>query len=393
MTEKPDYRCFLQNDPRYNECEAWAEDLFPNAQYRYFREAGCLVCALAFMLRYYEIEKEQDTDIFNPLILCERLIRQDAFSPAADLEIAAISRLYPIGYLGAIKYSRQALEECVRQGYPCLLTVRGTRDVVHFIVPEELTEEDAIVFDPKEGRRRLSEYAAVYQIRKFRKTEQIKSSKDYVLGYRGNCISNIKTGRIAIGFDDGPSEEITERVLDILAANSVKATFFMLGEFVRKYEAAACRIVSDGHQAGVHGWEHLYLNAMSEEERRSSLGRTAEEIRRVCKVTPAVMRPPGGYVDDAVLKTVKELGLSVIGWTVDPGDWWYERSSEAIVESILNRVSAGDIIIMHDVYSVTADALEIVLPKLLQKGLVPVTIDELANECGGMTPGRIYNCF
>ena len=90
------YKNWRQDDPRFNREEAWPEAQFPDAEYRRFRDAGCLVCALAVMLRHAGLEKEADEDLFNPWILNLRLIDAGAFTPAADLELSEIGRLYPL---------------------------------------------------------------------------------------------------------------------------------------------------------------------------------------------------------------------------------------------------------------------------------------------------------
>lgn len=392
LTKKElNYSCFLQNEPRYNDKEAWPAESFPTAQYRYFREAGCLVCSLAFMLRYHEIEKEADTDVFNPWILCEKLIGINAFSPAADLEITAVNRLYPLRYLGVIEYSGENLADAVKKGYACLITVRGCNGPVHFIALEELTEKDAVVFDPKAGSRLLSDYEEAFQIRLFRKSDHIQAGDDYIFRYFGRGSVN-KSGKIAIGFDDGPLKN-TEKVLDVLEQYHIRASFFLVGNLIRGRESVVQRMVRDGHQVGVHGWEHFYMNALSEDECFDSIRKTAEEIRNICGKDPKIMRPPGGYANDSVLKTAESLGLSVIGWCVDSGDWLEGISAEKVADNVLKEVSAGDIILMHDIRPATANALEILVPELLHRGLTPVTIDELAAESEEMKPGKIYNWF
>lgn len=393
MKNNVDYRDFLQTDPRYNEKEAWTEEKFPYAQYRYLREAGCLICSLAFLLRYHEIEKETDINVFNPWILCEKLIGIKAFLPSADLEIAAVSRLYPIGYLGVVSYSREALLDAAENGYICLMTVSGNNGPVHFIALEELTESDAVVFDPKEGIKYLSEYDRPYQIRLFRITDHIRTGYDYVFEDGRSSSSKRETGRIAIGFDDGPSKNNTARVLDVLKAYDSRASFFLIGKLISGNEHLVQRMIREGHQIGVHGWDHLYLNALTAEECRINLRKTADGIKKACGITPGIMRPPGGYANENVLKAAEDLNMSVIGWCVDSGDWEYGATAHKVADSVLNSVYGGDIILMHDIHANTVDALEILIPELIRRGLVPVTLDELAAESGGLKLGRVYNWF
>lgn len=84
------YLNWRQTDPRFNKAEAWPAQQFPDAQFRFFRDAGCLVCALAVLLRHTGLEKEADENLFNPWILNRRLIDCGAFTPAADLELSGI---------------------------------------------------------------------------------------------------------------------------------------------------------------------------------------------------------------------------------------------------------------------------------------------------------------
>jgi hypothetical protein len=161
------YMTWLQKDLNLNLAEAWPEERFPDAEFRYFRDAGCLVCALAVMLRHFGIEQTADEGLFNPWILNQRLIDCGAFSPAADLELSRINRLYPLEYLGAVPYSGNALSWFAKNGSLCLITVPGDKTDCHFTTLLELLSDDAIVFDPICGEKRLSMYERLCEIRVF----------------------------------------------------------------------------------------------------------------------------------------------------------------------------------------------------------------------------------
>ena len=162
------YRNWRQGDPCLNQSEAWPASLFPAAEYRYFRDCGCLVCALAVMLRHYGIEREADESLFNPWILNQRLIDCGAFSPEADLELYDISRLYPLEYLGEAPYSREVLVQVAEGSLPCLITVPGDHADVHFTTLLQVLPHDAEVFDPLCGEKRLGSYDRICEIRAFR---------------------------------------------------------------------------------------------------------------------------------------------------------------------------------------------------------------------------------
>ena len=163
----PTYESWLQTASQLNLEEAWPARLYPDAEYRYFRDCGCLMCALAVMLRHCGIEKEEDQSLFNPWILNQRLIDCGAFTSDADLELSFINRLYPIEYLGEFPYSRETLAFNMDEGFPCLVTVPGEKADRHFIVPLFVLPDDVIAFDPFSGEQRLSTYNRICDIRQF----------------------------------------------------------------------------------------------------------------------------------------------------------------------------------------------------------------------------------
>ena len=166
------YTNWKQDAAWLNQEEAWPASLFPAAEYHYFRDCGCLVCALAVMLRHYDVETEYDETIFNPWVLNQRLITCDAFSCEADLELEHINRLYPLEYLGVIPYSWDDLRHALTSRLPCLLTVPGKKADRHFLTALRALDKDAIVYDPLCGETRLSSYDRLCEIRLFRSTDE-----------------------------------------------------------------------------------------------------------------------------------------------------------------------------------------------------------------------------
>ena len=164
------YLHWRQNDPRFNQTEAWPRSLFPKAEYTFFRDAGCLVVALAVMLRYYDIEQTADENLFNPWTLNKELINSGAFDSAADLELRFISRLYPLEYLGSADYSEDTLRHIMERGWPCLITVPGKNADRHFTTFLSM-QPDVTVFDPICGERKCGTYDRLFDIRVFRKQE------------------------------------------------------------------------------------------------------------------------------------------------------------------------------------------------------------------------------
>jgi peptidoglycan-N-acetylglucosamine deacetylase len=182
---------------------------------------------------------------------------------------------------------------------------------------------------------------------------------------------------IAITFDDGPHATLTPKLLDLLAARKVKATFFVVGQCVAEYPEITRRIVRDGHEIASHSWSHPNLSKMSDEAVRGQLQRTSDAIKAAAGVTPTVMRPPYGAITPRQKSWMfEEFGYRTIIWDVDPFDW--KRPGPGVVtQRIVNQTQPGSIILAHDIHAQTIDAMPATLDQLLQKGFKFVTVSEL----------------
>lgn len=197
---------------------------------------------------------------------------------------------------------------------------------------------------------------------------------------------------IALTFDDGPNTGVTGRILDVLEAGGGKATFFMVGNRVPGNADVVRRMAALGYEVGNHTYDHKYLTGMSDAEIQSSVGQTNSNIESAAGVAPAAMRPTGGYYDTPSLNTLGAMGMPAVMWSIDTLDWKTLNADET-VKAVLDHVQDGDIILMHDIYGTTADAVEVLVPELAARGYQMVTVSELAAARGGMEPGRIYGSF
>lgn len=198
---------------------------------------------------------------------------------------------------------------------------------------------------------------------------------------------------VALTFDDGPYAKVTNRILDVLEANGARATFFMVGNRVPGNENVVRRMADLGCETGNHTYDHkYYLTKMSDEHIRNSLGQTNTNIANVTGTEPTLMRPTGGFYNDASLKTLGPMGMSAVMWSVDTEDW-KTRNADKTVSGALDYVKDGDIILMHDLYGTTADAVETIVPQLEAKGYQLVTVSEMAAFRGGIEPGKVYSDF
>src|SRR5213595_422944 len=182
---------------------------------------------------------------------------------------------------------------------------------------------------------------------------------------------------IAMTFDDGPSATLTPKLLDLLAAHHIKATFFVIGENVAEHPEIVARAAREGHEIGNHSWSHPNLAKMSQESVRSQLRRTDDAIRSAMGNRPTLMRPPYGSITAREKHWIHdEFGYRIILWDVDPYDW--KRPGPAVVRNrILKETQPGSIVLSHDIHPGTIEAMPSTFETLEAKGFKFVTVSEL----------------
>lgn len=197
---------------------------------------------------------------------------------------------------------------------------------------------------------------------------------------------------VALTFDDGPSRE-TAGVLDVLEANKVKATFFVVCKMAAQDEETKNNLIRAynlGMELGSHTWDHTTLVHQPAEVISSVMQQNDAYLQQLFGYTPALMRPTGGGIDDTVSATV---GKPMILWNVDTLDWDTRDPAQTIAAATTN-IKDGSIILMHDIYSETVEAVQTIVPTLLSEGYMPVTVSELAAIKGvTMQPGVAYGSF
>src|SRR6266702_4016904 len=182
---------------------------------------------------------------------------------------------------------------------------------------------------------------------------------------------------IAMTFDDGPSATLTPKLLDLLAARHIKATFFVIGENVAEHPEIVARAAREGHEIGNHSWSHPNLAKMSDDNVRSQLRRTDDAIRGATGNRPTLLRPPYGSITAREKRWIHdEFGYRIILWDVDPYDW--KRPGPAVVRNrILKETHRGSIVLSHDFHPGTIEAMPSTLDALEAKGFKFVTVSEL----------------
>jgi peptidoglycan-N-acetylglucosamine deacetylase len=151
---------------------------------------------------------------------------------------------------------------------------------------------------------------------------------------------------VYLTFDDGPSV-YTPQILSELEAKGVPATFFVLGERAVQFPSNVQREHADSDGIGDHTWDHPDLTTLPPEQVRSELQSTADEITSLTGARPTLWRPPFGAFNDTVTQIASSLGLSMRLWDVDPADF-NMPGTDVIVSSVVNNVSNGSIVLLHD---------------------------------------------
>ena len=184
---------------------------------------------------------------------------------------------------------------------------------------------------------------------------------------------------VALTFDDGPWPGQTDRILDILAAEDAKATFFMVGFQVRKHRGLSSRVVREGHQAANHGLSHTSLHRADEALALSEIENCQDEIERATGVRPGWFRPAGGAMAPAVWHQTRVSKVRMMNWTIDPQDW-RRPAADRLAYEVIESVRPGSVVLLHDGggdRSATIEALPEILRELKARGYTFVTLDEM----------------
>ena len=188
---------------------------------------------------------------------------------------------------------------------------------------------------------------------------------------------------IALTFDDGPYPPYTDRLLDVLKAKRVHATFFLVAEQAQQYPELVQRMTAEGHTVGLHAFRHRDFLKLTEEEKRKDLEQGKNLLRDITGKNPVYWRPPHGFRDFSVMETAAAQNLTVVNWSVIPRDWTGIDSQE-IYRRVMDKADDGAIVLLHDGDSpgykasrqATVDAVAPLIDSLREKGYHLVSLEE-----------------
>ena len=179
--------------------------------------------------------------------------------------------------------------------------------------------------------------------------------------------------KVALTFDDGPSNKYTPLLLEGLKERGVHATFFLMGKNIEGKEALVKQMQEEGHLIGNHTYNHVQLDKISKEAANEEIEATNQEIYEITGVYPAWLRPPYGEWRKNLDFYV---GMFPVLWDVDTLDW-KSKNVDSIMRIVKNEVEDGAVILMHDAYQSSVDAALQIVDLLMKEGYKFVTVDKL----------------
>jgi peptidoglycan/xylan/chitin deacetylase (PgdA/CDA1 family) len=185
----------------------------------------------------------------------------------------------------------------------------------------------------------------------------------------------------ALTFDDGPHRDGTPAALEILAAANVRATFFLVGEQVRRAPALAREILTAGHEIGLHCDRHRNLLRLAPWQVSEDIARALASIEDATGHSPTLYRPPYGVLNASALRHACGRGWRTLMWTQWGRDWEARATPESILARVTDGAGEGSVLLLHDAddYSApgswrrTVAALPLVLDLLAERGLQPTS--------------------
>ena len=187
--------------------------------------------------------------------------------------------------------------------------------------------------------------------------------------------SDIKEGDklVALTFDDGPYAPVTNDILDVLEKNGAVATFYVVGNRVDSYHECVERGNKLGCEYGCHTFSHINLTHLSPDQMKIEVSKTNDVIKKYTGKPVYNVRPPEGGVNDSVKESVD---YPLVLWSVDSLDW-KNRNADRDYHEVVDYVNDGSIVLMHDLYPATAEAVAKIVPELKAEGYKFVTVSEL----------------
>ena len=191
-------------------------------------------------------------------------------------------------------------------------------------------------------------------------------------------IYNVQTEekKVAFTMNCAWNADDIDQILEVLKQNDTKITFFMVGNWIDKFPEAVKKIYEAGHEIASHSNTHPHVNNLSYEENIEEIEKSNDKIEKITGQRTKIYRAPYGEYNNTVIKAVQDKGYYCIQWNLDTLDYT-GLTGEEMWNRIKDKIKAGDIILSHNGTKHTAEALDMILKNIKQKGLQVVTVSEL----------------
>lgn len=173
-------------------------------------------------------------------------------------------------------------------------------------------------------------------------------------------------GYVALTFDDGPTNN-TNNILNALKQSGLRATMFNIGQNSQNNQALVRAQVSAGMWIGNHSYTHPDMTKLNSSQMASEISRTQDTLRSITGSSPTLFRPPYGATNATLKSVISQNGLREVLWNVDSQDW--NGASASQIVAAVNRMASGDVILMHDQYQTTLQAIPQIAQNLKNRGL------------------------
>jgi len=173
----------------------------------------------------------------------------------------------------------------------------------------------------------------------------------YLLGCWSDRLTrrgNARSRQVALTFDDGPDPRYTPRCLEILKAHDIHATFFLIGEQVRRHPDLARQIRAQGHDVGNHTWSHRHHWLIAPRRAIDEVRKGSRAISEVIGEPPRYFRPPYGVMNLFSYREAARLGERCVLWSISAKDWEAGRSAATLAGSVRTLLTGGAIVLLHD---------------------------------------------
>lgn len=184
---------------------------------------------------------------------------------------------------------------------------------------------------------------------------------------------------IALTFDDSPTA-VTEKIVEAAEKFGVRLTLFCEGQKLNEKSSEILKkALKLGCEIGNHSFSHPALVSLDDDEIKKEISSTTSLIEKYAGVSPRLVRAPYGAADERVLSLID---YPFMNWNVDTLDWDEKTTCEYIISSVLDNASDGSVVLMHSIYEKTAQALETIIPALLERGFELMTVSEMYKRKG-----------